>query len=202
MSEDALVGRALALVFAGPRSPVDALEGLAGADYVRQPAEARARADRGIAAARALAVGPAVEAMADRAQERDAGALSLGPDGLLARAGEFPLLELAGSLLRGRCAPCGFEPLPEPTGTCPVCSGLVRPDAVLSDEVISPRNRLAAEFVIGRAEAVVLVEVDPYPASELIVRLAEIHQKPMYIFRGSLDELDRRLPVVLGVSGR
>lgn len=198
MSDRPPPDRPLALAFAGPRGPVDALGGLTAADFAIRPAEAVRRAAAGVEAARALALGPTLTAIAGRAVERDAGALSLGPDGLLGRAGDFPLVELAGSLLRGRCAVCGFGPLAEPEGHCPACGGVVRPDAVLPDELVASRDRLAAEFVVGRAEAVVLVEVDSYPGAELLTRLAATHGKPMYHFRGSLEDLDAILPAALG----
>ena len=87
--------------------------------------------------------------------------VALSSDALLARSGAHPVVELCGRVDRARCASCDYGPLDVAEAVCPACGGPLRPDVVLADEVVEPRRRLEAEYVIGRAERLLLLGVDP-----------------------------------------
>lgn len=151
-----------------------ALGGLIGAELGRDPARAKARAETLAAAAHALPPSPELEAVgALLAARPGGGVVSLAADGWPLAAGLHPVVELHGSLRRGRCAVCGFGPV-DVGRQCPACGGWIRPDVVLGDEVVDPRRRMEAEFLIGRSAQMVLVGVSiDTPGIEIVQRIAE-----------------------------
>jgi NAD-dependent SIR2 family protein deacetylase len=149
---------------------------LTASDLPEVPNEARAELE-------ALAAAPptptARAAAALLAAHRQAGAVDLGGDGQWAKAGAHPLVELVGSLGRGRCPRCPpprfgaarSGPAPLAGAACPACGGPLRPDAVLGDEVVDPRRRLEAEYLAARADGVLVIGAErPSHALERVLR--------------------------------
>lgn len=134
--------------------------GARGEGFRRQPERAALEAAGAVEAARRAPLPPAAVAIARLlASHPQAGAVALEPDGFLLRAGAHPTVELRGSLLRRRCAACGFGPLGSEHPCCLACGGAPRPDVVLVDEVLDPRRRLEAEYLVARAKRILAVGV-------------------------------------------
>lgn len=133
------------------------LSGLTRSDLDRDPAQAAARLRPHIETAAKLPEHPALNAALRLLEAHPGGGVvSLALDGWPKAVGLHPVVELYGSLREGRCAPCGHGPV-DFDAQCPACGGWVRPNVVLGDEVVEPRRRLEAEFLIGRAQHLVLV---------------------------------------------
>lgn len=93
-------------------------------------------------------------------------------DSLHQRAGSADVIELHGNLRECRCEACGWRvPWASAPGrpSCPECTGTLRPDVVMFDEML-PAEALEAAFAAARTADVMMVvgtSLQVAPASEL-----------------------------------
>lgn len=102
---------------------------------------------------------PGVDALERVARARvTPGWVALGPDGSARRLAErgSVVLELRGDLGRSRCLECD-ETVEASVSTCPRCQGRLRPDVVLTTEVVPSRLRMQAGFLLGQASRILVI---------------------------------------------
>lgn len=93
-------------------------------------------------------------------------------DGLHHRAGSTSVLELHGTLCRARCFDCAsYYEWPDPVGDpiCPSCSGLLRPDVVMFDEMLPDGAMEQALDATRRCDVLLSVGTSNvvYPAADI-----------------------------------
>lgn len=93
-------------------------------------------------------------------------------DGLHLRAGSNGVIELHGHLREARCDPCERRldwALTPPDPECPTCGGMLRPDVVMFEEMLSPANLEQAREAAERCDVLISVGTSNlvWPAREL-----------------------------------
>jgi NAD-dependent deacetylase len=123
-----------------------------------------------VAAAQPNAGHRAIVAMAERVV-----ALTLATqniDGLHQRAGSRDVIELHGNLREARCADCGarvaWSAAPA-RPLCPSCGGMLRPDVVMFEEMLTAAAMERAHFAAASADLLISVGTSNlvWPAAEL-----------------------------------